>query len=94
MRRFQQEDLYCTPLSKSKETHKKKMRVFVRTVPRYEGNPEKVFQWYENLEAHLYDKEWETKKSLQEKDKEGQKQEYMARKQGRNEDPGNITRTK
>ena len=70
------------------------MRVFVRTAPRYEGNPEKVFQWYENLEAHLYDKEWETQKFLQEKDQEGQKQEYMARKQGRNEDPGNITRTK
>ena len=45
------------------------MRVFVRTAPRYEKNPEKVFQWYENLEAHLYDKEWETQKFLQEKDK-------------------------
>ena len=33
------------------------------------------------------------KKFSQEKDKEGRKQEYLARKQGRNEDPKNITLT-
>ena len=46
-------------LSKAEETHETKMREFVRTASRYNGNPEKMFKWSENLEAHLYDNAWE-----------------------------------
>ena len=46
-------------LSKSEETFDKRMREFVRNAPKYDGNLKKVFEWCENLEAHLYDNAWE-----------------------------------
>ena len=33
--------------------YKKKMLEFVKTAPKYDGNPEKVFEWREQLETHL-----------------------------------------
>ena len=74
-------------LNKSEVSHKKRMREFVRTFPKYVGKPEKVFEW-------IAFKEWETgvfftkllKRFSQEKYEEGRKQECLAKKQKSNED--------
>ena len=40
-------------LNKAKGGYKKRMLEFVKTAPKYDGNPEKVFEWCEHLETHL-----------------------------------------
>lgn len=40
-------------LNKAKGGYKKRMLEFDKTAPKYDGNPEKVFEWCEHLETDL-----------------------------------------
>ena len=40
-------------LNKAKGGYKKRMLEFVKTAPKYDGNPEKVFEWCEHFETDL-----------------------------------------
>ena len=46
-----------TEISKSEISIKEKILNFVKSAPKYSGNPEKVFKRWENLETHLWKKD-------------------------------------
>ena len=35
------------------------MLSFMNSVPKYNGNPEKILEWCKNLETHLFNNDWE-----------------------------------
>ena len=37
---------------------KERILNFIESFPNYSGNPEKVFEWCENLETHLFNCKW------------------------------------
>jgi len=36
------------------------IEVIIESAPKYNGNPEIVFEWCKNLETHLLNRKWET----------------------------------
>ena len=47
-------------ISESEESIRGRKLIFFESAPKYNGNPEKVFKWCENLETHLFNHEKET----------------------------------
>ena len=47
-------------ISKSEASIEKRLLNLVGSAPKYSGNPEKVFKWYENLKTHFFNHKWKT----------------------------------
>ena len=47
-------------LSKYEASLNKRIQCFEERAPKYNGNPEKVLEWCENLGNHMFNHKWET----------------------------------
>jgi hypothetical protein len=43
-----------------KTSTRERVRGFIERAPKFDGNPEVMFKWYENVETHLLNDDWET----------------------------------
>jgi len=42
------------------DSTRERVQGFIERAPKYDGNPEILFEWCKNLETHLINGEWET----------------------------------